>query len=102
MTTKKKTFKVEDLIIKVNRLNSLSTCDKETRNGWNTLLEEVLRDCNVYEGFGYFSKLEVPVDQTPGVRIDHQGRHYFDNTDYTRRYYYVSDKIRSVSIKAKY
>ena len=47
----KKTFKVENLINEVNRLNVESTCDPKLRIGWNSLLETVLFETDNYKGY---------------------------------------------------
>lgn len=49
----RKTIKIRDLILEVNRRNRESTCSAEVRRGWNTLLADILCDNNVYAGYGY-------------------------------------------------
>ena len=86
--TKRKTFKVNELIDIVNRRNKESTCDKKVREGWNSMLEEILHLTNQYNGFIYLDENEVPVNCLPAINIIVKNtEERFNNTDDTRRKY---------------
>jgi hypothetical protein len=74
----KKTFRVVDLIDKINRMLAISTCSQETRCGMIAVLESVLHDTGNYRGFNYIKD---------GVVCT-----YADQPDDTRRYYYGGSK----------
>ena len=62
------TLKIAELLQTVNTRNELSTCSREMRQGWNSLIESVLMAANVYIGFGYLLKAELPRgDYLPGM-----------------------------------
>jgi len=78
----RKTFDIQKLKDIVNKRNALSTCEPKVREGWNSLLEEVLHQNGTYNGFCYLT--EVPSGCKPG--IDYANR--FKDTDDTRRKYF--------------
>jgi hypothetical protein len=98
--TKRRTVSIKAMVETVNARNRLSTCSAEVREGWNSLLEDVLHAGNVYAGFGYLTHDEVPAGHPAGIV------HLSDDSivfpDETRRYYYISraltgEKLRRVS-----
>lgn len=92
MASKRKTVSIADLLSEVNRRNKQSTCSADVRDGWNSLLETVLHNANLYEGYGYLSQEEVPPGEKPGIdkhcRDGAPTRERFP--DESRRHYYVS------------
>jgi len=64
---KRKTFSVEALKRKVNHRNKESTCVAATRDGWNSVLEDVLLETGNYNGFRYLKQEEVPPGRLPGI-----------------------------------
>ena len=83
---KKKTFRLADLVDKVNERNRLSTCSPEVRKGWNSLCESLLLESDVYAGFNYLSEKDVPKGHEPGIRTDEQGNKTFP--DESRVFFY--------------
>lgn len=86
----RKTASILALIDEVNRLNRGSTVSSDVRMGWNTLLEHVLMDADVYAGFGYYSEQDLPEGQTPGL-ID--GHFVHGESDDSRRFYHTHHKL---------
>jgi hypothetical protein len=84
-----KTIKVVDIIARVNARNRCSTCPAETRQGWNSLLEEVLAATDNYAGFGYLKETEVPRGEQPGIA----GNGTFP--DESRRTYCIHPRLRT-------
>ena len=78
--TKRRTVSVKALIETVNLRNRSSTCGPQEREGWNSLLETVLHASNVYSGFSYLSKSEVPAGQAPGIVPEGDGYVFPDET----------------------
>jgi hypothetical protein len=69
-----KTVKIAEILQTVNARNEGSTCSREMRQGWNSLLESILMAAGVYIGFGYLLKTEVPVGHSPGMEyLDPEG-----------------------------
>jgi hypothetical protein len=64
---KRKTFPVDLLKRKVNNRNKTSTCYADARNGWNSVLEDVLMATGNYNGYRYLKVGEVPPGQLPGM-----------------------------------
>lgn len=89
----RKTVNVKDLVERVNQRNQLSSCDPRVREGWNSLLEEVLHGSGNYQGFGYYESHQLGKDVPPGVIRGKDGE---KNTfpDETRRFYYLSHNLR--------
>lgn len=97
---RRKTINVRDLINKVNNLNSETTCKPDVRQGWCSLLESVLMDCEVYAGFGYLTQDQVPEGHLPGVVADKvNGDHTFP--DESRRVYYIHKSLRDKPVIIK-
>lgn len=94
----RKTFDVAELLYIVNRRNRYSTCDAGQRDGWNSLLEDVLHKTGNYEGFNYLHSHEVFAGQRPGIRgpvtVEQSMEERFRDCDDSRRIYYVSRKLR--------
>ena len=67
MPKKRKTFSIATLLHRVNKLNERSTAPPETRQGWNSILADVLLGANVYAGFNYLGPEDVPKGQRPGI-----------------------------------
>jgi hypothetical protein len=63
---KRKTFLVEALKRKVNHRNRTSTCTAAARDGWNSVLSDVLMETGNYKGFRYLTQEEVPPGYEPG------------------------------------
>ena len=92
----KKTIKVCDFVIKMNKLLANSTCDIKVRDGIIFALESVLFDTGNYAGYRYLLDTEVPAGKKnlPGVRYDEEGnllpyQTRFLNTDDSRRQYFL-------------
>jgi hypothetical protein len=66
----RKTVKVKDLVEQINRKNKTSTCDRRVRQGWNALLEDILHTTGNYQGFNYYSDVDLADGLTPGVRTE--------------------------------
>ena len=91
-------MKTKKIIEIVNLRNKKSTCCPEVRQGWNSLLEEILHANGDYKGFGYYTNFDLPVALNPGIRYvaDKSGlrspcdnrQERFKNCDDTRRHYY--------------
>lgn len=90
----RRTFNIDKIIEIVNRRNLLSTCDPKVREGWNSLLGEILHQANRYNGYHYYSDKTLSQELIPGVRTDDNGipledyEERFENTDETRRRYF--------------
>ena len=67
---KRKTFSVEGLVDTVNQRNRDSTCSKEIRKGWNSILVDILNETGNYHGFGYLTAAFVPDGEKPGMEYD--------------------------------
>lgn len=100
MPSKRKTVKVEDLVKLVNARNKKSTCSPDIRQGWNSMLEDVLHSTGNYQGYGYYTVEDLPEGQAPGVRYDYDENGHpiqpckdyaerFRNCDASRRYYFL-------------
>ena len=63
----RKTFSIAKLIHTVNKRNERSTCSAEVRQGWNSLLSDVLMEADVYAGFNYLGPDDIPVGARPGI-----------------------------------
>ena len=90
----RKTFKVEDLVIAVNRKlrNGIDTID--TRYGMIALIEQVLHDSGNYKGYRFLTQAEIPSSHKPGIHTDTNGDilpypDRFKDTDDTRREYRI-------------
>ena len=86
MPRKRKTVTIEFIKDLVNRRNRQSTCTEEVRDGWNSVLSEILMAANVYNGFRYLGAKEVPPGQEPGMVPHEDGTKTFP--DGSRRHYY--------------
>lgn len=64
---KRKTFSIAKLLHTVNKRNAASTCSPEVRQGWNSILSQVLMDADVYSGYNYLGPDDIPVGQRPGI-----------------------------------
>lgn len=97
----RKTVSVAELLFEVNGRNTQTHSSYDMRHGWNTLLETFLFSTGNYEGFKYLTADKVPPGEKPGVNtvdFDDSLLTYVDkfaNTDDTRRFYYVSERLRS-------
>lgn len=98
MTRKRKTFKVQDLKVKVNYylLNSSNKFNRERQGALNTL-ETLLHDTGNYQGFGYLTRGNMESSEngtSVGINTKADGwveKDYdkrFKNTDSTRVYYF--------------
>ena len=83
----RKTCPVVDIAKLVNEQNRCSTCSPLIREGWNTLLEEILHDTGNYRGYGYLRSKDVPKGELPGIDGE-EGN--FTHPDETRRFYIYS------------
>lgn len=88
--TMRKTCEIHDLIDSVNNRNNFSICSSEVRQGWNSLLTEILNKADVYSGYRYLSEGEVPAGQLPGIKGE-PGSYEFP--DETRRQFHVHWKL---------
>jgi len=87
MSRPRKTIGLSQLVTMVNDRNRASICSRECRDGWNSLLEDILMKCNAYGGFRYLRADEVPHGQLAGEAFDTHLRRIFP--DETRRCYIV-------------
>jgi len=100
----RKTVNVRNLIEKVNHKNKVSTCDPLVRQGWNSLLEDILHQTDNYNGFNYYYESDLAPNTTPGIRteIDKYGvvtpcKDYekrFKDTDDTRIFFYIKPGLQ--------
>ena len=68
------TVKLADLLHTVNERNELSTCSREMRQGWNSILEHFLMAAGCFIGFGYLMGWDVPEGILPGMEyVDPDG-----------------------------
>ena len=65
MARARKTIKVADVVVEVNRMLDESTCESSIRLGMISVLEMVLHRTNNYRGFSYLSLHHPGLDQ-PG------------------------------------
>ena len=63
----RKTFSIAKLLHTVNKRNERSTCSAEVRQGWNSLLSDVLMEADVYAGYNYLGPEDIPVGARPGI-----------------------------------
>jgi hypothetical protein len=63
----KTTIRVRDLVEKVNRMLSLSTCGAEGREALVSVISSVLHETGNYAGFRYLDEGEVPQGHLPGI-----------------------------------
>ena len=61
----RKTVKLKEIVDLVNERNKKSTCDPKTRQGWNSLLEQLLMQADNYQGFRLLEQNEVPENHKP-------------------------------------
>jgi hypothetical protein len=90
--SKRTTVDVKALVEEVNYRNRESTCSAEVRDGWNSLLEEVLMSTKNYAGFGWLSAKEVPAGERPGIVWSGEGTDNIGTPSFpddSRRVYYV-------------
>jgi hypothetical protein len=85
----RKTFNVAQLVETVNRRNRHSNCTPDVRQGWNSLLEEVLLEAGQYKGYNYLRFDDVAEDVLPGIILNHRGEGEHEFPDETRRFYYL-------------
>ena len=80
----RKTIKIDDLRIQINKMLKDSICESGTRQGMIGVLTEVLHSTDNYHGFRYLTEDEVPKGQIPGIRWVNTYEPNFNNTDSTR------------------
>lgn len=91
----RQTVSIYKLLETVNYRNQHSTCAPEVREGWNSILENILMDAEVYGGFMYLDETQVPKGHLPGIVRNTEkpeGPHRFP--DETRRVYYGHRKLK--------
>ena len=81
----RKTIEVNKIIDFVNSRNKKSTCSKDTRIGWNELLEQIIMETDNYNGFRYLTFDDVEHGQLPGINY---GRDKTTFPDDSRRQYH--------------
>ena len=93
----RKTFDGEKLKVEINRKNRESTCEAKVREGWNSMLEDILFQTGNYNGFGFLTPDKVPSGHKPGIKEDrgpfplaigNKNEDAFKDTDETRRVYF--------------
>lgn len=89
----RKTVDVAFLLAKVNWINSTSKVAAPVRSGMNSLLETVLHEAGVYQGFSYLYEHEVPKGEKPGIIFDESPAHAHQYPDNTRVRYSVHPSI---------
>jgi hypothetical protein len=63
----RKTIKIDNLRIQINKMLKDSICESGTRQGMIDVLTEVLHSTDNYKGFRYLQEHEVPSGQQPGI-----------------------------------
>lgn len=86
---KKKTVNIKWLVEEINRKNRESTCPRDVRNGWNSLLETIMMQANVYNGHSFLKADEVPAGHLPGIVRD--GEKNLILPDDSRRVYFIRE-----------
>ena len=94
--TKRRTVSIKGLIEQVNAQNRLSTCHPQVREGWNSLLESVLHAGNVYKGFSYLSRSDVPEGHPAGIVKEGEGYVFPDET---RRFYFIARSLTGEKVR---
>jgi hypothetical protein len=101
----RKTIKVKELIEQVNLINKNSTMSPKERGSINLFLESILLDCDVYVGFGYYTRQDVPAGEQPGIVWTNENKTVWSDShdpeatpnpvfpDDSRRRYYISRKL---------
>ena len=79
----RKTIKIDDLRIQINRMLKDSICESNIRRGMIEALTTVLFSTDNYKGFRYLQEHEVPFGQKPGIRWVNDDPDFTD-TDSTR------------------
>ena len=74
------TVSVAQLVELINRRNRFSQDDPPVRQGWNSIVEEILLRTGNYKGFKLLGPGEVPVGHLPGLVNEGSG-------DQTRRFW---------------
>jgi hypothetical protein len=87
MAKTRATCKLTDLLDEVNRRNRESTCPREMRAGWNSLLEFALSEAGAYAGYGFLGPKDVPVNEKPGIIVNEPAVNEFP--DDSRRFYHI-------------
>lgn len=93
---KRKSISVKWLIEHVNEFNrSSADIYKNEREGKNMMLEIILHETGNYCGFNYLHKDQLTGDaMSVGIREQYaDGTWNFNNTDSTRVFYYIDDKL---------
>ena len=88
----RKTFSIKWLIEHVNKFNATSADSyKEEREGKSMLLETILHEAGMYNGFKYLSAGSLEGDaMSVGIREQKEdGSWNFDDTDRTRVAYFI-------------
>lgn len=67
---KRKTFSIAKLLHSVNKKNAESTCSAEVRQGWNSLLSDILMQADVYAGYNYLGPEDLPEGELPGIAFE--------------------------------
>ena len=81
----RKTFDIRALVEKVNEKNRTSTCSRDTRDGWNSLLSSILMDADVYAGYNFLGPEDVPAGQLAGIRFATVGGQDLTPVEYFER-----------------
>lgn len=85
--SKRKTVNIADVVMWGNSQLEKSECAPTGRQGVCNLIETILHNSGVYDGFGYLTQSEVPRGEKPGIERDKDGKATFP--DETRRRYYI-------------
>jgi len=92
----RKTVSIKWLLEHVNKFNATSVdAMKEAREAKNMLLERILMDADVYQGYGYLNHNQLEGDaMSVGIREQRpDGSWNFDDTDHTRVVYFNSRSL---------
>lgn len=82
---KRKTFSIAKLLKTVNDRNAKSTCSPEVRQGWNSILAQVLMDANVYAGYNYLGPDDLPEGERPGIAFQRADGSPLEPTEFFER-----------------
>ena len=88
----RKTIKVEEVKTLINHMLLHSRDDNRSgREALQVLIETILMDTGNYHGFGYLTPNDMATSEngtTYGIDYGKTDGHWFDDTDYTRVFYY--------------
>lgn len=96
----RKKIDVARVIELANTLNATSKgpAGYALRTGSNSLASTIMSECDVYAGFRYLAKDEVPAGELPGIIFDESPARAHEYPDATRISYYTSRKLNAYRV----